>query len=325
MDCEQLCQVPDASEFVRCINSKSHHSTYYHPIQFIFANSLNLKAAVSNVFEESLRLMQRIKKESGKPSNQFYIYLPGNKIPEWFSGQSPAPSVKIRVLRNDLVNRKVLGFAICAVLRVDEYNSRCVRLSQLHSFHCKFKIFPDDVKIANDWTYLPSNIIIGPNIFIDSEHLLLGYCSFDSLSQNPTMLPGNDYLNILIEFGYKCGCNGPKRCAVHPIYAEEPLEIIGATIQEIVETSGRRSDRSDENDEECILHSTIGLLFYHCSLINCVVDFLISRIFYHQEVMQIDPQEALKSKEVSLDAVTGQVLQDDPDTYGTQVSNLQQL
>ncbi|KAK0599110.1 hypothetical protein LWI29_002438 [Acer saccharum] len=256
MDCDQLCQVPDASEFVRCINSTDHLSSYHHPVQFIFANSLNLKAAVSNIFEESLRLMQRIKKESGKPSNQFCIYLPGNKIPEWFSGQSLESSVKIRVHRNDLVNRKFMGFAICAVLRVAEYNSPCERFRDpLHRFNCNLKIIPDHIKIGNDRTYLPSNSIIGPNIFIDTEHLLLGYCPFDSLSQNPTMLPGNDYLNILIEIGDNyCGCNGPKHCAVHPIYAEEPLEIIGATIQEIGETSGRRSDRSDENDEEVEPH-----------------------------------------------------------------------
>ncbi|KAK0601449.1 hypothetical protein LWI29_024378 [Acer saccharum] len=255
MDCDQLCQVPDASEFVRCINSKDHRSSYYLPVQFIFSNSLNLKAAVSNVFEESLRLMQRIKKESGKPSNQFRIYLPGNEIPEWFSGQSLESSVKIRVLRNDLVNRKFMGFAICAVLRVDEYNSICERYrSPMHRFNCNLKIIPDHIKVGSDRTYLPSNSIKGANIFIDSEHLLLGYFPFYSSSQNPKKLPDNDYLNILIEFGYECGCNGPKRCAVHPIYAEEPLEIIGATIQEIVETSGRRSDRSDENDEEVEPH-----------------------------------------------------------------------
>ncbi|KAK2639892.1 hypothetical protein Ddye_027687 [Dipteronia dyeriana] len=38
MDCDQLCQVPDASEFVRCINSKSHYHLRAH---FTFTNSLN--------------------------------------------------------------------------------------------------------------------------------------------------------------------------------------------------------------------------------------------------------------------------------------------
>ncbi|KAK2639905.1 hypothetical protein Ddye_027700 [Dipteronia dyeriana] len=173
-------------------------------------------------------------KESGIPSKSFSIHLPGNKIPEWFSYQSLESSINIRVLRNDLVNRKFIGFEICAGLRFEKYTPYV---------YCDFETYHDHIKIGNsDRNYLTNR----PTYVIGSEPVLLGYCSFSSFYYsfpNPKKLPisGSDYLDISIEF--KCGYNGrPKRCAVHPIYVEEPSEIIGATIQEIEETSGRRSD-----------------------------------------------------------------------------------
>ncbi|KAK0602183.1 hypothetical protein LWI29_031139 [Acer saccharum] len=205
---------------------------------------------VSNVFEESLRIMQRNEKGSGKPSNEFSIYLPGNKIPEWFSYQSLESSVNIQVLQNDLVNRKFMGIAICAVFGFDEYNSRLEHL--IVSVYCDFEAYYDHIKICNGSRYYSTYYRPDrPIEFVHFDHMLLGYCSFDSSFQNPEKLPtgDSDYVNISIEFKSTDRHNQLKRCAVHPIYAE-PIEIIGATLQEIGETSGKRSDRSDDNDEE---------------------------------------------------------------------------
>ncbi|KAK2639901.1 hypothetical protein Ddye_027696 [Dipteronia dyeriana] len=254
MDCDQLCQVPDASEFVRCINSKSHHF-----VNFIFTNSLNLKA-VSNVFEESLRIMQLKEKDSGKPSNRFSFYLSGSEIPEYFSYRSLESSVNTQVLWKDLVNRKFLGFAICAVLAFDEYNSRGEHY--ILGVYCNYKAYHDRMKICNGGWHYPTETKLYRSIFMDSKHMFLGYCSFSSFYssfQNPKKLPtgDNDYVDILIEFKSNYdGCNRLKCCAVHPIYAEEPIEKIGATIKEIGETNGRRSDRSNDNDEEVEPHPT---------------------------------------------------------------------
>ncbi|TXG67401.1 hypothetical protein EZV62_008676 [Acer yangbiense] len=253
MDCEQLCQVPDESEFVRCINSKSHHFTYNHCVNFLFTNSLNLIKAVSNVFEESLRIMQRTEKGSGKPSNQFSIYLPGNEIPEWFSYQSLESLINIQVLGNDLVNRKFMGFVICAVLGCNEYKSRV----EHHTLgvRCEFETYYDQIKICEGIRYYITHYRPDrPTVFVDSDHMLLGYCSFYSSFQNPeNKLPAgdSDYVDISIRFTSKDHRNQLKRCAVHPIYAE-PIGIIGATIQDIGETSIRRSD--EDNDEEVEPH-----------------------------------------------------------------------
>ncbi|KAK0605089.1 hypothetical protein LWI29_022615 [Acer saccharum] len=250
MDCEQLCQVLDASEFVRCINSKSHDSTYKECVEFIFTNSLNLKA-VSNVFEELLRIMQLTEKESNKPSNQFSIYLPRSKIPEWFRFQSLESSIKIRVLRNYLVDRKFMGFAICAVLSCDDYNSRGEHY--MLGVYCVFEIYYDHMEICRGGRCYSTHRVLGrPGIFMDSDHVLVGYCSFSSFHssfQNPEKLRAgdNDYVDISIKFKSNYdGHNQLKRCVVHPICAQE---IIGSIIEVIGETSGRRGDSSDENEE----------------------------------------------------------------------------
>ncbi|KAK0601651.1 hypothetical protein LWI29_026092 [Acer saccharum] len=170
---------------------------------------------------------------SGMPPNEFRIYLPGNKIPEWFSYQSLESSINIKVLRNDLVNSKFMGFAICVVFGVDE-NNTCELFTL--GVGCV-------IKTCNvHWHYRTQYWRNLPNVFIDSDHMLLGYCSF--YSGNLMKLPAgdSDYVDISIEFKMLDDHNQLKRCAVHPIYAEEPIEIIGATIQEIGETSGRRSD-----------------------------------------------------------------------------------
>ncbi|KAK0602911.1 hypothetical protein LWI29_038177 [Acer saccharum] len=186
----------------------------------------------------------------GKSSNAASIFLLGNKIPEWFSCQSPESSVNIQVLRNDLVNRKFMGIAVCAVLGFEECGWYSLYVS------CDFCIYHGHIKINDGLRYSPT---YGEerchSEFRDSEHMFLGYCSFSlfySSFQNPKKLPisDSDYLDISIEFQSTLdGRTKLKCCAAHPIYAEEPSEIIGATVQEIGETSGR-SDRSDENDEE---------------------------------------------------------------------------
>ncbi|KAK0598001.1 hypothetical protein LWI29_030667 [Acer saccharum] len=144
---------------------------------------------------------------SEKPSNKFSIYMLGSEFPEWSSYQSLGSLVNIQVLRHDLVNKKLMGFAICAVLRPDEYCSR--RYSSFSEFY-----------------------------FSNLEKLLAG---------------DNDYVDISFEFdaNYE-GCNQLKCCAVHPIFAD-PIEKIGATIEDIGEC-GKRSGQSDDNEEEVEPH-----------------------------------------------------------------------
>ncbi|KAK0599569.1 hypothetical protein LWI29_006466 [Acer saccharum] len=244
INCKQLCQaLPDASEFKLCIRSKR-----YEYVNFLFTNSFNLDhKAVSNVFEESL-------KGSEEPTAKFTIFLPGSEIPNCFSYQSSGSLVNIPVLRQALVNRKFMGFAICAVLGFQE--------QEFHHYHggisvgvyCHFETCDDQIGFPRYDQYN-----VGP-VFIDSDHILLGYCSFSKFyksSQNIKRVLAiadvSDYVDISLEFkayspSYKVKC-----CAVYPIYAE-PMEIISATIEDIGETSRKRSGRSDDNEEQVESH-----------------------------------------------------------------------
>ncbi|TXG67522.1 hypothetical protein EZV62_008797 [Acer yangbiense] len=242
INCKQLFQaLPDASEFKHCITSEYHDN-----VNFSFTNSFNLnQKAVSNVFEESLKGFE-------KPPIQFSIYLPGSEIPEWFSYQSSGSSVNIQVLRQDFINRKFMGFAICAVIEIDEY----------HNYECDYL----EVGICGHFETCDYPISFPPyynrgnnKVFINSDHILLGYSpvsKLDYLYQNLEKLFAGDscdYVDISFEIQTMFRYCKVKHYAVHPIYAE-PKEIISATIEDIRETSGWRSGRSDDNEEEVEPH-----------------------------------------------------------------------
>ncbi|TXG66848.1 hypothetical protein EZV62_008123 [Acer yangbiense] len=243
INCKQLCQpLPDASEFKLFIHYKCHQ--YVH---FFFTNCFNLDhKALSNVFEESL-------KGSKEPPTQFSIYLPGSEIPEWFTYQSPKSCVNIPVLRLTLVNRKFMGFAICVALGIEEY-------LQYHDYlsvdvHCHFETC--DFETCKDYIPFPKYFPCREYpVFINSDHILLGCCSFSkfySSSQNLAIAGDSDYVDISFEFRAGFPVYKVKRCTVYPIYTE-PIKIIDATIKDIGETSRRRSSRSDDNEEEVEPH-----------------------------------------------------------------------
>ncbi|KAK2639777.1 hypothetical protein Ddye_027572 [Dipteronia dyeriana] len=214
INCKQLCQaLPDASEFKRCITSKYHNYG------------------------------------SEETPTHFSIYLPGSEIPEWFTYQSSGSSVNIQLLRQDLVNRKFMGFAICAVLRIEEYHSE-------HQFlgvrvNCHFETYDHYISFPLYYNIYNRD---GHGVFINSDHILLGYSSFskfDYLHQNlKKLFVGDiDYMHISFEIKERIEDYKMKHYAVHPIYAESK-EIIDATIEDIGETSGRRNGGSDGNEEE---------------------------------------------------------------------------
>ncbi|TXG67527.1 hypothetical protein EZV62_008802 [Acer yangbiense] len=243
INCKQLCQaLPDASEFKRCITSKFHNY-----VIFLFTNSFNInQKAVGNVFEESL-------KGSEEPPTKFSIYLPGSEIPEWFTYQSSGSPISIQVLRQDLVDRKFMGFAICAVLRIEEYHSE-------HQFlgvrvNCHFETYDDYISFPLYYNIYDRD---GHGVSINSDHILLGYSSFskfDYLYQNLEKLFAGDidYMDISFEIKERIEDYKMKLYAVHPIYVESK-EIVGATIEDTGETSGRRNGRSEGNEEEVEPH-----------------------------------------------------------------------
>ncbi|KAK0601251.1 hypothetical protein LWI29_022458 [Acer saccharum] len=184
-------------------------------------------------------------KGSEEPSTEFTIFLPGSEIPNCFSYQSSGSSVNIPVLRQALVNRKFMGFAICAVLGCQEFDGYQYDIKV--GVHCHFKTCYDQTFDRPCADYVEK-------IFINSDHIFLRYYSFSRFYKSSrfeklhAIANGSDYVDILLElytfdphFKVKC-------CAVYPIYAK-PIEVIGATIKDIGETSGRKRDRSDDNED----------------------------------------------------------------------------
>ncbi|TXG67518.1 hypothetical protein EZV62_008793 [Acer yangbiense] len=283
INCKQLCQaLPDASEFKRCITSKYHNRCItrssrqlcpleYEYVNFSFTNCLNLdQKAVSNVFEESVKVISLLNlntlfplisltleitaifllQGSEEPPTDFSICLPGTEIPEWFTYQSSGSSINIPVLRQDLINRKLMGFALCVVLGIEEYHGYSEVDYLSVEIYCHSETWRDYIFFISS-----QNLIDEPVLIINSNHILLGYSLFSEFlfsSQNLEMLIANDsnYVNIPFEFKSEFKV---KYCAVHPTYAE-PIEIIGVTIEDIGVTSLKRSGRSNDNQEEVEPH-----------------------------------------------------------------------
>ncbi|KAK0601595.1 hypothetical protein LWI29_025651 [Acer saccharum] len=246
INCKQLCQaLPDASEFKRCITSKYHNRCItrssrqlcpleYEYVNFSFTNCLNLDQ----------------KAGSEEPPTDFSICLPGTEIPEWFTYQSSGSSINIPVLRQDLINRKLMGFALCVVLGIEEYHGYSEVDYLSVEIYCHSETWRDYIFFISS-----QNLIDEPVLIINSNHILLGYSLFSEFlfsSQNLEMLIANDsdYVNIPFEFKSEFKV---KYCAVHPTYAE-PIEIIGVTIEDIGVTSLKRSGRSNGNEEEVEPH-----------------------------------------------------------------------
>ncbi|KAK0600531.1 hypothetical protein LWI29_015906 [Acer saccharum] len=257
-DCSELETFPEISETMEILNSLDTRSRWrcdlhrkqlcqlcpphYEYVKFLFINCFNLdQKAVSNVFEESL-------KGSEEPPTRFSICLPGTEIPEWFTYQSPGSSINIRVLRQDLVNSKFMGFALCAVLWIEEYHGYPDDLAV--GIYCHFDTCLDCIY------FIPSDDTTDePVLILNLNHILLGYYSFSkflSSCQNLEMLIANDsdYVDIPFDFISRLAV---KYCAVHPIYTK-PIEIISATIEDIGVTSLKRSGRSNDNEEEVEPH-----------------------------------------------------------------------
>ncbi|KAK0600433.1 hypothetical protein LWI29_014945 [Acer saccharum] len=187
---------------------------------------------------------------SEESPTEFTIFIPGSEIPNCFSYQSSGSSVNIPVLREALVNKKFMGFAICAVLGCQEFLRKlsAVVFCRFETFYETFYATPYDYPVET--------------IFINSDHILLCYYSFSefysfSSSQNLEKLHaianGSDYVDISLEISTFCPHCKVKCWAVYPIYAK-PIEVIGATIEDIGETSRRKRDRSDDNEDQVEPH-----------------------------------------------------------------------
>ncbi|KAK0599471.1 hypothetical protein LWI29_005556 [Acer saccharum] len=217
------------------------------PSKFYPKNLVKLDLSDSNIEQ----LWEGTKGSEESPT-QFTIFLPGSEIPNCFSYQSSGSSVNIPVLRQALVNRKLMGFAMCAVLGFEEFHQYHNILSV--GVSCHFETCYDYIYVT------PYYYHDYDKIFVNSDHILLWYYSFSQFYSSPQNLEkllaivnGSDYVDISLKFTIDNEHFKVKCCAVYPIYAE-PIEVIGATIEDIGEASRRRSGRSDDNEEQVVPH-----------------------------------------------------------------------
>ncbi|KAJ0025956.1 hypothetical protein Pint_07403 [Pistacia integerrima] len=98
------------------------------------------------------------------------LCLPGSKIPDWFSYQSSGSSIII-VPPQHLCNRKFIGFALCAIIAFEgSYCGRGLYVGCSYQFqsidnHWDHSIFGLNLSVTGRW----------PIMFIDSDHIVLGY------------------------------------------------------------------------------------------------------------------------------------------------------
>ncbi|KAK0602198.1 hypothetical protein LWI29_031294 [Acer saccharum] len=133
---------------------------------------------------------------------------------------------------------KFVGFAISAVLGFQEQEFDGYDNSFSVTVYCPSETTCDDQ--IGFHTYSCHN---GDPLFINSDHILLGYYQFSRVSwlcQNHEKLfaiaNDSDYMDISLEFKAKSPHFKVKCCAAYPIY-EEPIEIIGATNEDVGETN----------------------------------------------------------------------------------------
>ncbi|KAL5778663.1 hypothetical protein ACOSQ2_009400 [Xanthoceras sorbifolium] len=264
MNCKQLQALPNTSEFAEFITSErsTWRNSHLTNLDFMFTNSPKLNdKAFSNVFAESLQIIQRMATEGKKYQKEVRVSIcyPGSKIPEWFRYQSFGSSVNIQLSPNNCSNSKFLGFALCAVVAFEGY---CYtgEFSVGIPYDCFFQTdsgnrvtFKGKLTVRADRNYKDS-------IFIDSDHVVLGYDDYSRVKirmdefttckvmfrvpeDSSPRIPLGDFFkreNMFRAPGTSQTCR-LKFCGVCPIYAEPERiqtsisdEKCGSTNQDLV-------------------------------------------------------------------------------------------
>ena len=145
------------------------------------------------------------------PLNEYNAFVPGSRIPEWFTHQSVGSSVNIE-LPPHWYNTKLMGLAFCVVF----------------NFKCAMDGYPGLVFNLNDHYYVHSglNSLYTPpegSRFIESDHTLFGYKYLAGLEG----WAGNCFRklsdNVVASFRFispDCDCEA-KKCGVRLVYEED--------------------------------------------------------------------------------------------------------
>ncbi|KAK0600679.1 hypothetical protein LWI29_017372 [Acer saccharum] len=228
-DCKQLRSILlDASELVKT--------------EFVFTNCPNLEeTAVGNI-------LATVEGYEGE-LEWFSFCCPGSEVPEWFSYKSNESSIKFRMACHDCFNGLLLGFIVCAVIEFEECRFDANDEDEL-SVECRWTFSDESYQLSSSTLFAESRI--------DSDHVALWY--WKPFSYHRVLK--SEFANCSFEFWLSRdspNCR-VKSCGVRPItnipneddkvkYAE-PIKIFGVAIQDIGETSGKRSRTSNDHQEE---------------------------------------------------------------------------
>ncbi|TXG65426.1 hypothetical protein EZV62_006701 [Acer yangbiense] len=219
-DCKQLRSILlDASELVK--------------VNFIFTNCTNLEeTAVGNILATF----------EGCEFHWFSFCYLGSEVPGWFSYKSNESSIKFRMAWHDCFNAPLLEFIVCAVIEFEKYRFDANCDQDGLSVECRWT-FSDEY--VSDSFSDDCPLIAAPRTLIDSGHVALWYCK-------PLYhwALKSEFTNFSFEF--RLSKDSPncrvKSCGVRPITNEddkvkyaEPIKIFGVTVEDIGETSGKRS------------------------------------------------------------------------------------
>ncbi|KAK9200079.1 hypothetical protein WN944_015274 [Citrus x changshan-huyou] len=198
------------------------------PPRFELNGNYNLdRNVVGGILEDALQNIQHVatarwehmhaQEKISYPEFEGFAILPGNEIPKWFCFQSMGSLIKLKTPPAGWFNNKnVMGFAFGTIVSFrDHYDD-------VFELFCDIKVKPKDCDPHVIQIYLELYC------YVESDHLILGYYLF-----------GNDNLNGFrdcvieaVQFYFKkdhddserLECCGPKRCAIHLLYAPDSSE-----------------------------------------------------------------------------------------------------
>ncbi|CAL5378192.1 unnamed protein product [Camellia sinensis] len=190
----------------------------------------------------------------------FSVFLPGSKVPGWFSHQSTGSSISFELL--PLLNRKIQGMNLCVVYALCEsrnYDYEPIKnnfkpqddgFDSFHNMH--YAIITNKTK-GIKWTYSPTFYGIPEG---NEDMLWLSHWNFGN------QLEGGDEVNVSV---FMAKSFLPKECGINLVYEEEE----GTASNNVVVFQHTYLFDKNVKDVDKSKHQTVELLCHH-------------RFIYHQ-------------------------------------------
>ncbi|KAL9436700.1 hypothetical protein AB3S75_022698 [Citrus x aurantiifolia] len=167
------------------------------------------KERMQDMIVQSLKLCQQVLWDSDEEfahAVEVTLCLPGSEIPDWFIHRSLGSSITLGWQQQcSNIERNFIGFAFCVVIGEGEIGVLC---------RYRFKI-----RTRSETEH---QLLFGPDVFIDSDHVILGFLPFwnlglpDADRQRPGFVSFHfDIVDKITGFPVH---HGLKSCGVCPVY-----------------------------------------------------------------------------------------------------------